>query len=105
MKGLALAKQAYDSLTEAANADIIKQWSAEEEDAQARWAEDLLSMDLFYVHLKQVGPSRVQFKYVTCSNIPYMTQAPARQTCSYDWYKMLWHQAVREVLPPGWALV
>ena len=49
-------KQAYDSLTKAANADIIKQWSTEEEDAQARQAEDVLFMDLFDVHLKQGWP-------------------------------------------------
>ena len=49
----ALVKQAYDSLTEAANADIIKKWSAEEKDAQARRAKDVLSMDLFDIHLKQ----------------------------------------------------
>ena len=54
--GLALVKQAYDSLTKAANTDIIKQWSAEEEDIQARRAEDILSMDLFDVHLKQGWP-------------------------------------------------
>ena len=59
---------------------------------------------LIYIWSK-VGTSRVRFKYATCSNIPYMTQAPAKQTCSYDWYKMPWHRAVREVLPPGWALV
>ena len=50
-----MAKQAYDSLTEAANADIIKQWSAEEEDAQARQAEDVLSMDLFDVHTSEAS--------------------------------------------------
>jgi hypothetical protein len=59
LKGLTVAKQAYNSLTAAANSDIIKQWSAEKEDAQARWAKDVLSMDLFDVHLKQGYPFKV----------------------------------------------
>ena len=56
LKGLSLVKQAYNSLTTAANSDIIMEWSAAEKDAQAGHAEDISSMDLFDVHFKQGNP-------------------------------------------------
>jgi hypothetical protein len=73
LKGLTVAKKAYDSLTAAANSNIIKQWSAEEEDVQARQAEDVLSMDLFDVYLKQGYPFKVPLN-TTRSDLPYMTR-------------------------------
>ena len=57
LKGLSSAKQAYDSLTAAANSHIIMEWSAVEKDAQAGHTEDISSMDFFDVHLKQGNPS------------------------------------------------
>jgi hypothetical protein len=51
-----MAKQAYESLTAMARSNNIMKWTAQEQDAQATHAEDILKMDLFDVHFKQGNP-------------------------------------------------